>query len=220
MRHHRRLLVVAAIVLAASVAAATIASATPTYATADELPAPETVLRDRLRDVDVYGMARLPHTDWEDILEVRAYTTSASLIFVVLTSGELPQASSLLHSGTLLVLIDLDGDPGHVSFSPYTFGPEPIRRAGYEFALGQNGAMGLWRATSVGRSISVASPIEHWRDEGLLYLEVSWEDLGGRPAGEIAFFLFTARFVRSTVTVVMDRAPNGGAAYVPNQSQR
>jgi hypothetical protein len=182
--------------------------AEPTYGDVASLPEPDLVLTDRLRDVDVYGGARLPHTDWEDLLEIQVFLTDRSLIFLVRTSGELPAASNLLHSGLLLVFVDVDGAPGQVPFSPYLFDLDAVRKAGYEFAIGQNGPIGLRRVSTLGGATAPYSPIEHWRDDAIDYFEVAWEQLGGRPDHPISFFVFTARVRRGGFEVILDRAPN------------
>jgi hypothetical protein len=210
--HLMALLLVAVVGITASMPAV----GEPTFGSADALPEPDLHLTDRLRDVDVYGISRLRQTQWEDILEVSVYLTDLSLIFVVRTSGELPQASNLLRSGLLLIFLDMDGEPGHVPFSPYLFDITAVRRAGYEFAIGQRGPVGLRRVSTMSTATTTAwVEIEHWRDEDVDYFEVAWEDLGGRPNREIAFFVFTARVSRGGLEVVMDRAPNNRPGHIP-----
>lgn len=215
-RTRTNLLILLLLVTTAGIALAFPAWGEPTYGSVEALPEPDLQFTDRVRDVDVYGISRLRHTQWEDILEVRVYLTEASLIFVVRTSGEVPPASNLLHSGLLLIFLDVDGEPGHVPFSPYLFDLTAVRRAGYEFAIGQRGPIGLRRVSTMRSAASTAwVEIEFWRDDDIDYFEVAWENLGGRPAHEMAFFVFTARVSRGGLEVVMDRAPNNRPERIP-----
>ncbi|UCF10894.1 MAG: hypothetical protein JSW65_04235, partial [Candidatus Bipolaricaulota bacterium] len=106
------------------------------------------------------------------------------------------------------VFVDVDGKPGRVPFSPYLFTLTAVQRAGYEFAIGQRGPIGLRRVTTMRGVTAARTEIEHWRDDTIDYFEVSWDALGGRPEGAISFFVFTAAVRRDGLEVVMDRAPN------------
>lgn len=142
-----------------------------TYNRVEELPTPDLVISDPSGDATSWSGGSVPR-GWYDLREVRGFITDDGIAFAVFCNGNIPT----LDAGILFVAIDVDGRGG--SFGRGGLTNTRIFGAGYDYGLSLQGLV-LIRPTVV--DVRLNSHLESWRDGRVVYFEVSWDQIGGRP---------------------------------------
>ena len=186
-----------------------------TYESLAELPEPNMVIKDHKFDLTEFDGGSTAVTGWQDLLEVQVFVTEETLIFVITGNGPmLPPPGGRAEHPMLFVLLDIDGDGGRMSLDDmldWSMG----RVRGYDVLIGYYGGnVGLRRIT--GSVFGSSLPVQHWREENSLYLEVRWSLLGGFPESPIPFLVFAEDDPKHPLReITRDMAPDGYPGQVP-----
>jgi hypothetical protein len=179
-----------------------------TYETLDELPEPLIVLEDHKYDLTQADGGSTIESGWQDILEVRVYTTEEALIFVIIGNGPMPQPPTGrgLHP-MLFVLLDMDEGGSHLLLRDvldWSF----VAAKGYDFLVGYYGT-GVGIRNVHGAKLGSAVPIEHWRSENAIYFEIPWTRIG-TPDGVAGFVVYAENQPHNlALEITRDLAPDG-----------
>ncbi len=173
-----------------------------TYNSVDELPAPDLVISDPSGDATSWSGDSVPR-NWYDLTEVQGFITDDGIAFAVFCNGNIPTYGG----GILFVAIDVDGRGG--SFGRGGVTNTRLFGNGYDYGLALQGLV-LIRPTVV--DVRFNSHLESWRDGRVAYLEIPWDQIGGRPES-VAVHVFSLGIGLNSYPA-WDLAPNHRGAVL------
>jgi len=172
--------------------------AAATYDSVDELPEPDLVVLDRIRDA-LYTTCGDAPMGWYDLEQIECFLTGDGIAFAVFCKGTVPP------NHMLLILLDVDGQVGSVGRRGVTL--ERVVSAGYEYAIGiYHGQVAVFDV-SLSFPTGYDSDLESWKDGHVAYFEVTWDQVGGRPEA-----VSVLAFAVDENSGAADHAPNQGKA--------
>lgn len=178
-----------------------------TYSTVDELPEPDFIVSDRLGDARYHDDETRGRTGWFDLREIQGFVTDDGIAFAVFGNGNMPIDERLV------VIIDVDGRAGCIGAGWATL--DRLISAGYDYELGASWgdvgiselSAGLFNRPPGLLWMNQDPHVGWWKETHVIYFEVSWDQLGGKPeAITLRAFAFDREVYAS------DYAPDHGKA--------